>query len=104
MDNVDLKFEEIKKIQFGELKVLPQMDKDLELRVRSLNMGTFEGVQEAKEVLSACFGTENQAPIKAFMDSHMKPINLSVLQAYLLGGTQAVDMVLRGAISMGAEK
>lgn len=91
--DVSLKFEEIKKIQFGDLKVMPQMNQELELRVRGLNPSTEEGIEEAKDVLSSCFG-DNKDAVRKFMDANMKGVNLSVLQAYLVGGKQAVDMVL----------
>lgn len=103
MDNdVSLKFEKIKKIQFGDLKVMPQMNQELELRVRGLNLSTEDGIAEAKDVLSSCFG-ENKEAVRQFMDSNMKSVNLSVLQAYLIGGNQAVEMVLNTAIAKGAE-
>ena len=98
---VDLKFEEIKAIQFGGLKVKPKKaDTEMELRLRALDLSTSSGVEEAKEVLSSCF-EDHQKEIRKFMDNNMTSIQLSVLQAYLIGGKQVVEMTLQSAVAKG---
>lgn len=103
MESVGLKFEQVKKIQFGDLKVTPKVDKEMELRLRNISFSSEPEIEEAKEVLSSCFGADSKA-VKNFMDENLTVFNLSVLQAYLLGGNQAVDMILNGAINMGVGK
>jgi len=98
---IDLKFDKIKLIQFGDLKVKPKkLDKEMELRLRTLDLSTLDGVQEAEEVLSSCFESDNRQ-VKQFMHENMTSVQLSVLQAYLIGGKQVVDMTLQGAMSAG---
>lgn len=98
---IDLKFDKIKAIQFGELKVRPKkLDKELELRLRALDLSTESGVEEAIEVMADCF-EKHKSEIQAFMRENMTSVQLSVLQAYLVGGKQVVEMTLRGAMGGG---
>lgn len=101
--DVDLKFEEIKAIQFGSLKVKPKKaDAERELRLRALDLSIASGQEEAKGYLSECFEGGHAKEIKKFMDDNMTSIQLSVLQAYLIGGKQVVEMTLQNATARSA--
>lgn len=97
-----MKFVEKEAVEFGAIKEIPVVTQETELRLRAVDLTSAAGVEEAYEVFADCF-PKNKAKIMAFMREHMTTFNLEVLQAFLLGGNQAVEMVISGAVTMGAK-
>lgn len=89
-----LEFKKKEAIVFGDLKVAPELNTELELRVRSLDLKTEAGVEEAKTILSSCFG-ENATKVKAFMDENMSAADLGLLQSYLVNGPTILSMLTK---------
>lgn len=89
-----LKFRGKEAVEFGSLAVFPQETPELKLRIRNVNLTTDTNIQEAIEVMSSFFPTHKEE-VKSFMQEQMKDFELGQLQAYLVGGSSAVDIVGR---------
>lgn len=93
-----LQFGKIEPIEFGDFESIPKVTSELRLRLRTLKFETEAQAAEGKKVLAECFG-EDQERVLAFMNEHMTDLNLRILQAYLLGGPQMLDMLTGSIIS-----
>lgn len=75
----------IEAVSFGGFEVMPQMDKEQKLRVRSLEIDQSD-FTEAIDILSKCFGSENTAQVREFMEKNMFYLDFVRLQTYLSQG------------------
>lgn len=90
-----LKFEKKEAIEFGDLKVAPiKIDVEMRLRLQGLAFKTEEELEEAKKLLSECFGG-NAGAVKKFMDENMSAMDLQILQGYLLSGPTVMRMMIQ---------
>lgn len=89
---MDLQFDKIKKIGFGDMAVAPKITPELRMRLKTLDLKTESGLDEAKEVMSSCFG-DKAKKVREFMDENMTDVNLSMLQTYLIAGKQGLDLI-----------
>lgn len=84
-----LNFNAIEAIGFGNLKVKPQMTKELELRVKNLKINEANR-EEAIEILSSCFGSY-ATEVKQFMQENMHEYDLIELSMYLAHGDRGLE-------------
>lgn len=84
-----ISFDKLEAVGFGDFEVMPQMDKEQQLRVKALEIKD-NNLDEAIEVLSACFGAENTAKIKEFMQKNMFQMDMIKLRTYLTQGNEGV--------------
>lgn len=86
-----LEVKELDKVKFGDIEEVPNVDAELDLRIRELRCETKEDIEEAKEVLASAF-PQNKAKVIAYLN---KPTVLTFeilrLKAYLEGGESAVN-------------
>lgn len=79
-----LSFEKIEAVRFGDLEAMPRMTQERRMRVGSLKLNAGD-LDHAYSVLADCFD-EKSEEIKTFMAKNMPVLELTRLQAYLLGG------------------
>lgn len=79
---------EIEAVMFGDLKAVPHMTQEKKLRVGNIKL-TLGKEAEAMDVLASCFG-DDESKVRDFMEKNMGLTDLARLQAYLLGGDDAV--------------
>lgn len=84
-----LTFSKIEKVQFGDLTVEPKINKENLMRLRNLEI-TDAKLDEAREILSECFGAY-ATEVRNFMENHMYKSDLARLQVYLAQGAAALD-------------
>lgn len=84
-----LELSTIEAVKFGDFEVVPQMDKEQALRVRSLKIDAND-FTEAIDVLSKCFGAENTTRVKEFMEKNLFHLDFIKLQIYLTQGDQGL--------------
>lgn len=89
-----MKFEGKKAIEFGKLKAIPKSTAELRLRIRDIDFTTEERTAEAIEVLASFF-PDKKSEVKRFLTEEMEIFELNKLQAYLVGGEAAVEMIER---------
>lgn len=79
---------QIEAVNFGGFKTVPHMTQEKKLRVSNIKLALGrEG--EAMDVLASCFG-DDETTVRDFMEKNMNLTDLARLQAYLLGGDDAV--------------
>lgn len=79
---------EIEAVIFGDFKAVPHMTREKKLRVSNIKLQSGrEG--DAMDVLASCFG-DDESTVRDFMEKNMSLTDLARLQAYLLGGDDAV--------------
>lgn len=79
---------EIEAVIFGDFKAVPHMTQEKKLRVGNIKL-SLGRESEAMDVLASCFG-DDEAEVRRFMEKNMNLTDLARLQAYLLGGDDAV--------------
>lgn len=84
-----LHFNAVEAVGFGDLKVKPQMTRELELRVKNLQI-TENNLSEAIDTLSSCFGAQAME-VKQFMQENMHEYDLVELSVYLLHGDSGLN-------------
>lgn len=80
-----LTLSKIEAVKFGDFEVIPQMDKEQKLRVRNLEIKQ-DDFDEAIDILSRCFGSENTEKVREFMSKHMFYLDFIRLKTYLTQG------------------
>lgn len=88
-----LAFNKYEAVRFGDFKAeLTGIDNEVRLKVQALDLTTESGIEEAREVLSKCFGDKSQQ-VYDFMKANMFPNDLQELQMYIYQGPQGVAKV-----------
>lgn len=77
-------------VKFGDFELLPQMDKEQKMRVRSLEIKQ-DSYEDAIDVLARCFGSENTERVREFMEKHMFYLDFVRLQTYLTQGASGLE-------------
>ena len=90
-----LQFKTKEAIEFGELKVAPELDAELTLRLRqTFDYATESEAAELTDLLASCFGDKKEE-VKQFILNDMTFFDVRILHAYLLGGDKLVAMVMK---------
>lgn len=84
-----LSLAKIEPVNFGDFPAKPQMDKEMIMRVRALNIDQND-FDPAIELLSRCFGVENTERIREFMKKNMFYLDFIQLQVYLTQGEKGL--------------
>lgn len=101
-----LTLSKIEAVKFGDFEVVPQMDKEQKLRVRNLKIEQ-DNFEEAIDILSRCFGSENTEKVRDFMSNNMFYLDFMRLQTYLTqgeSGLKSLDERMDRAIDKEMEK
>lgn len=84
-----LQFSKYEPVQFGDLKVMPEVNPEKRLRLQSLKI-TEDNLDEARELLANCFGNY-KATIYAFMENNLFLRDYFELRTYLLEGERGLE-------------
>lgn len=84
-----LSLSKIEAVDFGGLKLVPQIDRTQMLRLRELKI-TEDNLDEAREILADCFGT-HKAEVKDFLEKNPFVLDYTRLQVYLTQGQNGLD-------------
>lgn len=84
-----LNFSKIEPVQFGDLKVDPEVNPEKRLRLQSLKI-TEDNLDEARELLSSCFG-KHADTVSTFMKDNLFLRDYLELQVYLTQGASGLD-------------
>lgn len=84
-----LSLSKIEAVDFGGLRVVPQIDRTQMLRLRELKI-TEDNLEEAREVLADCFGA-HKVEVKDFLEKAPFVLDYTRLQVYLTQGQSGLD-------------
>jgi len=93
-----LSFSALEAVKFGELVALPTVTAESRLRIQSANFKTAEGREKLINAMAACF-KDHVAEVADFMTTQMSNYELSLLQAYLVGGDLMLNDVRNSVLN-----
>lgn len=96
-----LQLKKLEPVQFGDFSATPKMYAERLLRVSQAKFGTLESHNEALDIMSECFD-ENQKKVRDFLSS-LPLLELYRLQAYLVGGDEALESLNEQVLSKTKE-
>lgn len=79
----------IEAVQFGDLVAMPRITSERLMRISKIKFDTKQNFDEALDTLAECFDEHSQE-VRKYMNG-MFLTDLSKLQAYLVGGEEAVN-------------
>lgn len=83
-----LSFEGIQPVEFGGRACTPKIDAEIKLRLSSIS----DYDDKADDVLASAF-PDDEKYVRKFLKDKMSTMDKQMLQAYLIGGPSALDMV-----------
>lgn len=97
-----LSFSGLEAVKFGEIVATPTVTAEARLRIQSGNSKSAENREKLIKAMADCFGEQSEA-VQDFMTHQMSGYELSLLQAYLVGGEKMLDQV-EGTVAKAMEK
>lgn len=85
-----LTFEGIQPVEFGGRACTPKIDAEIKLRLTNIN----DFNEKADEILASAF-PDDEKYVRKFLREKMSVLDKEMLQAYLIGGPNALEIVQR---------
>lgn len=88
------KISQIESVEFGDKQCTPELDAERKLRLGRLDFSTETKEKEADKVIASCF-PEDEAFVREYL-TRCSTLSKQRLQAYLIGGEEAVKIIENG--------